>query len=476
MLRILAATTLAVLAMTPQLLLPQSLYAQPNRPNIVLILADDMGYGDLKSYNPDSQIATPSLDRLAAEGVRFTDAHTTGSTCIPARFGLMTGTYPFRQPSMRDSVPLIPPKLPTLASILQTGGYKTAMVGKWHLGFTNKTQPQAGVPLKGGPVDHGFDQFFGIHASTDIPPYYYIEGRMPQGMPLKKITAHNDDEKTTGWNRIQGAFWRAGGIGRDLKLEEVTPLFFDKSVEFIAEEHKQPFFLYLALPSPHTPWLPTEEFVGRSGAGSYGDFLMTVDHGIGRVLKQLEDSGHAKNTLVMFSSDNGPVWYDKDVKKYGHASVGPLRGMKGDNWEGGHRMPFIARWPGRVPAGAKSDTLISFLDVAATLAELTEQPKLTPKDSISFLQPLLGEKSENPRRVLAHGRRNKWSIRSGDWKLLLHRGSAGFSRSIDKPNSPEGQLYNLAEDVSETKNLWEKHPEKVAELKKLLQEVRESQP
>ena len=440
------------------------------RPHIVFILADDMGYGDLRSYNPDSRIETPALDRLAREGMRFTDAHSTGSTCIPARFGLMTGTYPFRRPHMSDREPLIPEDMPTLPSLLKTAGYRTAMVGKWHLGFDDKKNPQPGKPLLGGPMDRGFDSFFGIHASTDIPPYYYIEGRLGQGLPLRPIAANRDDEATTGWNHIQGAFWRAGGVGRDLSLPEVTPRFFDRAVETLrGAEPGTPLFLYLALPSPHTPWLPTKEFVGKSGAGSYGDFLMTVDHGVGRVLAQIEASGIADNTLVVFSSDNGPVWYAKDVERTGHSSTAPLRGMKGDNWEAGHRVPFIARWPGRVAAGATNDALISFLDVTSTLCGAAGVTENLPADSISFLPILLGEADAVPARTsLVHGKRRKFSIRVGDLKLLDHQGSAGFSKTATSKDDPPGQLYNLAEDIGETNNLWTEQPDKVEELRAML--------
>ena len=474
------------LTLLPLCLLFASIHAEANAspPNVVIILADDMGYGDLKSYNPDSKIPTPALDRLAAEGIRFTDAHTTGSTCIPARFGLMTGTYPFHQKGgMRDTVPLIPEDMPTLASLLKSGGYRTAMVGKWHLGFDDKPNPVAGKALTGGPMDRGFDSFFGIHASTDIPPYYYIDGRLPTGMPMKQIGDGKDDEATTGWNNIQGAFWRAGGIGRDLSLPEVTPMFGTKAVAFIARQSEQndkadnasqPFFLYLALPSPHTPWLPTAEFVGKSGAGSYGDFMMTVDHEVGRVLKQLDDSGLADNTLVLFTSDNGPVWYAKDEKKYGHASVGKLRGMKGDNWEGGHRMPFIIRYPGKAVAGSSSDALVSFLDVSATLAELAGVTESIPADSISFLPSILGKENPNARTELAHGKSKRFMLRSTRWKLLLHKGSAGFSNRYDKgkpASEPPGQLYDMNNDLGETTNLWNDKPELVEKLSARLKEI-----
>ena len=447
-----------------------------DKPNVVIILGDDMGYADLHSYNPESKIPTPALDRLAEQGMRFTDAHTTGSTCIPARFGLITGTYPFRQPSMGDSKPLIPKDMPTVASLLKTAGYSTHMVGKWHLGFVDKKNPVEGQPLVGGPMDRGFDSFFGIHASTDIPPYYYIEGRLPQGLPMKEIAANNDDPDT-GWNHIQGAFWRKGGIGQDLSLPEVTPKFCERAAEVVKQQATtgKPFFLYLALPSPHTPWLPTDAFVGKSGAGSYGDFLMTVDHGIGRVLDQIDDSGITDSTLVIFTSDNGPVWYGKDEERFGHTSTGVLRGMKGDNWEGGHRMPFIVRYPHFVAKGSTSDALISFLDVSATLSELAGVTVAVPSDSVSFLPVLLGKTKNSARKNLVHGKKNRMTIRKGKWKLLDHLGSAGFSRDKGDPKKdPPGQLYNLSNDLGEQKNLWREMPEKVEQLRAEMRSVLKS--
>ena len=289
-------------------------------------------------------------------------------------------------------------------------------------------------------------------------------------MPMGEIGDNNEDEAATGWNNIQGAFWRAGGIGQDLELEEVTPKFADEAVEFLAgAPEDRPFFLYLAFPSPHTPWLPTEEFVGKSGAGMYGDFMMTVDHAVGRVLGQLEESGHAEDTLVIFTSDNGPVWYDTNEEQYDHVSTGMVKGMKGDNWEGGHRVPFIVRLPGSVEAGSTDDSLISFLDVAATLCDLAGVEAERPEDSISFAHALLGQEAGAGavRESLFHGKKFHACLRSGKWKLLEHQGSAGFSKREEPkpgPDDPPGQLYDMVEDPGETTNLWNERPEVVERL------------
>ena len=342
-------------------------------PNIVIILVDDMGYGDPGCYNENSKIATPNIDQLASEGMRFTDAHATGPLCHMSRYGLLTGRYAFRADVGKWAKKAVIEKGQTnIASLLKSRGYLTSMVGKWHLGFNENGYDN---PLPGGPVDIGFDSFFGIRASTDIPPYFYIRDRKAVQPPSISITANN----SSGWSKIQGAFWRAGQISADLQLNEVLPKFTDQAIQVIKQhaqrpnelEKRQPLMLYLAYPAPHTPWLPAKEFIGKSDAGMYGDFTTMVDSMIGRVLKSLDETGLRKNTLVIFSSDNGPVWYEKDVAKFEHDSSGGLRGMKGDAWECGHRMPFVVRWPGSIKPASVSAGLICFTDLLATFAEIT---------------------------------------------------------------------------------------------------------
>jgi arylsulfatase A len=434
-----------------------------DHPHVVIILVDDMGYGDIGSFNPDSKISTPHIDRLAAEGMRFTDAHAPGALCHPSRYGLLTGRFPFRTDVTKwPTQPLIEDGQTTIASLLRDAGYDTVMVGKWHLGFAEDGYDK---PLPGGPIDRGFQSFFGMRASTDIPPYFYIRGDRAVEPPTDHIDAHQSD----GWSPIQGAFWREGGISPDLKLIEVLPRFTDEAISVIEDRDAgNPLMLYLAYPAPHTPWLPTPEFEGKSGAGMYGDFMMMVDYEVGRVIEALKTADMLHETLLVFTSDNGPVWYSDDVERLGHDSSGGFRGMKGDVWEGGHRMPFIVRWPARVEAGSTSDQIICFTDLLATFAEIVgrELPDGAGPDSVSFLPALKGETFRRPPIVMESGSR-LMMIRSGQWKLIDGLGSGGFSQPsrIDPgPGDPEGQLYNLDTDPAETNNLFAEQPQIVERL------------
>jgi arylsulfatase A-like enzyme len=444
------------------------------KPSVVIILTDDMGYGDAGCYNPDSRIPTPHIDSLAEDGLRFTDAHAPGPLCHVSRYGLMTGRYPFRKEIRWKNNAVIDEDRLTLPGLLREAGYHTAMVGKWHLGFFEDEKFEG--PLRGGPADRGFETFFGIRASTDIPPYFYIRGTRAVMPP----TGHIEANATEGWSPIQGKFWRAGGISPDLKLDEVTPRFTEEAIEVIAKHSnsgsEKPLMLYLAYPGPHTPWLPAEEFVGATEVDLYGDFTHMIDAEIGKVLQALDDAKMSENTMVIFTADNGPVWYDEDVERFGHDSAGGLRGMKADAWEGGHRMPFIIRWPAGIEAGRVTDHTICFTDIFATLAEITgsEIPEGQAPDSVSFL-PVLRDDTTEPREaiVMAAGR-GHFLVRSGEWKLITGPGSGGFSRiprgELEK--LPPVQLYNLANDPGERKNLQADYPEKVNELSALLDEIR----
>lgn len=452
-----------------------TLAGETQRPNIILIMADDMGYGDPACYNARSKCVTPYIDRLASEGMRFTDAHAAGAVCVPSRYGLLTGRYPFRR-SMNSRVQsVIDADRLTLPAMLQQAGYQTSMVGKWHLGFEGGPDYDYSKPLLGGPVNRGFQRFFGMHASLDIPPYFYMTGTAPVLPPTDKI----EDSNTAGWSKIQGAFWRGGPVSPDFKHDQVLDRFADETLEEISRlgQGSEPFFLYMALPAPHTPWLPAEEFRGSGEAGMYSEFVAHVDDVVGRVLFALDQHQLSKNTIVLFTSDNGPVWYDVDEEKYGHASVGPLRGMKGDAWEGGHRVPFIVRWPGTVAAGSTSDRLVGFVDLFATVAEMLqfEQPEKTAEDSVSFLSALMQTEKSSPRDplVLHH---SGSVLRDGKWKLINHLGSGGFSQPRKvKPesNGPQGQLYDLSQDIGETKNLWLDEPGRVEKMLKTLAEIRQ---
>jgi len=451
------------------------------RPNVLLILADDLGYGDPGCFNPKSRTPMPNVDRLAAEGMRFTDAHAAGAVCVPSRYGLLTGRYPFRNTGTRDPNrgPLIEPGRVTIASLLREHGYVTAMIGKWHLGFEGGVAFDYGKPLRGGPVDHGFATFFGQHASLDIPPYFLIDNDRAVEAATRTIEANH----TPGWRPVQGAFWRAGAIAPHFKHEEVLPAYTRKAVEFLEARGKatdgKPFFLYLAFTAPHTPWLPRPAFRGAGKAGLYGEFVADLDEAVGQVLTALKKSGLADDTLVIFTSDNGPMWYPADVEKYGHDAAGGLRGMKGDAWEGGHRMPFLVRWPGKVRAGATIAETICFTDVLATFAGLVgaRLPDEAGEDSFSILPLLLEEKSDRPPRpvTISESSRGVLAVRSGDWKFIPMLGSGGFStpaRVEPKPGEPVGQLYNLADDPGETKNLYADRPEVVKRLTDLLEKAR----
>ncbi len=448
------------------------------KPNILIVMVDDMGFGDPGCYNPNSKIPTPTIDRLAREGMRFTDAHAAGPLCHPSRYGLLTGRFPFRgNVEAWRTQPTIEQDRMTFASLLHSQGYHTAMVGKWHLGFQENGYDQ---PLPGGPVDRGFDTFYGIRASTDIPPYFYIRNNRAVLPPTLSIEANN----TTGWSPIQGAFWRAGGIAPNLNLSDVLPEFTDEAIGILRNHsisgNPQPLLLYLAYPAPHTPWLPSPEFQGRSQAGLYGDFATMVDSMIGRVLDALDRSNLSNNTLVLFTSVNGPVWYDADVTRFGHDSSGGLRGMKGDAWEAGHRMPFIVRWPGKVAPGSISHQTICFTDVLATFADILDVPlpDSAGPDSFSFLPVLKGTHPESqPIRgpVIIPSGNGTMTIRSGPWKLINSLGSGGFSkpsRRTPAPGEPAGQLYNLEEDPAESKNRFSDHPEIVLRLEKQLDTIR----
>jgi arylsulfatase A-like enzyme len=472
---------IACLLLVSQAVLPAAdVMDGPAKPNILIVLVDDMGYGDAACYNPGSKIATPHIDRLAREGIRFTDAHAPGPLCHPSRYGLMTGRYPFRTDISRwPQQPLIENGQVTVASFLRGQGYRTAMVGKWHLGFRENGYDQ---PLPGGPVDCGFDSFFGLRASTDIPPYFFIRGNRAVAPPTDQIAENHSD----GWSPTQGAFWRGGGIAPGLELKNVLPEFTKEACSTIRalsaqrRTDQRPWMLYLAYPAPHTPWLPSAEFAGKSGAGMYGDFVMMVDDQIGRVLDLLDQVEMTRDTLVVFTSDNGPVWKPADVRKFGHKAAGGLRGMKADAWEGGHRMPFIVRWPGQIKPGTVSGQTICATDLLATFAQVLGQPLPAGAgpDSFGFLPVLRGtHPAEKPIRgpiVMQAGSSPAMMIRSGDWKLINQLGSGGFSdpKTIKPgPGEPAGQLYNLRDDLAESNNLYLQHPEVVARLEGEMQRI-----
>jgi len=450
--------------------------AEPTRPNVIVILADDLGYGDPGCYNKDSLIRTPNIDRLASQGMRFTDAHTPSSVCTPTRYGLMTGRYCWRTSLKRGvldgySPLLVEPKRLTVASLLKQQGYATACVGKWHLGLGTDKQTDYGQPLKMGPNSVGFDYFFGIPASLDMPPYVFVENEAVTAAPTEKIDASVMRRKGGG------GFWRAGAIAPGFKHEEVLPRCTEKAIDFLKKQRAdKPFFLYFPMNAPHTPWMPTKEFRGKSAVDYYGDFVMQVDDTVGRLLKALDDAKLADNTVVLFTSDNGAHWLPEDITQWKHRANGSLRGQKADIWEGGHRVPFIVRWPGRVKPGSTSKELICLTDVLATAAALAEAklPVDAGEDSFDLSPVLLGRKLDKPVRqsVIHHSSDGTFAIREGPWKLATALGSHGFSLPRDekpKEGGPQGQLYNLDDDPQEKTNLWLEKPEVVKRLTMLLE-------
>ncbi|MBI3471882.1 MAG: arylsulfatase [Candidatus Solibacter usitatus] len=441
-------------------------------PNIVYILADDLGWGDLGCYNPESAVPTPHANRLAARGIRFTDMHSPSAVCTPTRYGILTGRYCWRSRLKSGVLAGYSPNLIesgrlTVPAMLKLAGYYTAGVGKWHLGLGNRERTDYDQPLRPGPVDHGFDSYYGIPASLDMDPYLYFEN----DRVVEKPTSN-----TAGQNSPRGVFWRPGAIAPHFDIPEVLPALGGKAVSMIRERSRRPespFFLYLALTAPHTPWVPKPPYLGRSKAGLYGDFVAQVDDTLGRVLQALDDNKLADNTLVVFTSDNGADWKVEDKARYAHRANANWRGEKADIWDGGHRIPFLARWPGRIKPGTTNE-LGCLTDLMATLAGIVDYklPKNAGEDSYDLLPALLGKKGKPIRdAVVHHSSLGMFSIRRGEWKLELGLGSGGFSppRHLDPaPGGPQGQLYNLAKDPAETDNVWLKYPDVVAQLTALL--------
>ncbi len=465
----------SLLILLPSLLV-SSCNRAPEHPNIIIILADDMGYGDLGVYNSESKIPTPHLDRIAREGMRFTDAHSPSAVCTPTRYGLLTGRYAWRTHMKRGvlhgySKSLIDTTRLTLPKLLQQNGYTTAAIGKWHLGLGSVEPVDYNELLLPGPNTLGFDYFFGIPASLDFAPYVYVENERVIQAPTDSI-ARSEHRRRGG-----GGFWRAGPIAPDFRHVDVLPVMISKAVEFI-DDHGQssPFFLYIPLSAPHTPWLPDSSYIGTTGAGMYGDFMTQVDDTIGDIYDAINRNGITDQTILVVTSDNGAHWPPDDIESYGHRANGKFRGQKADIWEGGHRVPFIVRWPKKVDAGSESDQLVSLTDLMATFASLVqvELPVDAGEDSYDILGVLLGEAPSLRTSMVQHSLRGFFALRDGNWKLIPHRGSGGFSEPreyVPEPEEPAGQLYNLATDIHESVNLYNEYPEKVAGLEALLEQI-----
>ena len=453
-------------------------------PNILYILADDMGVGDVSCLNSNCAWKTPAIDRLAAQGRVFTDAHSASGVCTPSRYTLLTGRYSWRG-SLKSSVlngydrALIEPGRLTVPEFLRRHGYATAMIGKWHLGVdwtlrgAERTDVDYEKPFGGGPVAHGFDWFYGISASLDMPPYVYLEGDHAVSIPTGKI---GDSPKPK--------LWRAGAISADFRHPDVHPRFIAKALAYLGERAAardgKPFFLYLAFTSPHTPIVPTRGFEGKTQTTPYGDFVAQLDASIGEVLTALDQHGLGTNTLVIFTADNGfaPAAGLEELRSFHHDPSAGFRGYKADLFEGGHREPFIARWPGQVPPGTRCPQTIGQLDLLATCADLLGEslPDSAGEDSVSILPLLRGGNSPSPRReaLVHHSNNGSFAIREGKWKLLLCPDSGGWS--FPRPNSkqaeglPRFQLYDLEADPAEQNNLQAAHPEVVQKLGRLLRD------
>ncbi len=444
-------------------------------PNIVLILADDMGVGDPGCYNRDSKIPTPNIDRLAREGVRMTDMHSPSAVCTPTRYGLLTGRYCWRT-RLKESVlfgygtALIEPDRATLASLLQGHGYRTAVFGKWHLGLGDGEKTDYSKPLSPGPLSVGFDRFYGIPASLDMAPYVYVEN-------TRVVEAATEEIESANYIRFGGKGYIVGGkIAPSFRHIDVLPVTTDKTVEFIDQQSaEKPFFVYVPFSAPHTPWVPTKQYSGKSRAGSYGDFTVMVDDCVGRILGALDRNGFTDNTLVMFTSDNGSHWLAQDIKQYEHRGNLDYRGQKADIHEGGHRVPFLVRWPGQIKPGTVRSGLGCLTDVFATVASVIGKPLAwdAGEDSFSLL-PLWQQGKAVRNAIVHHSGRGMFSIRRGDWKLILGLGTGGFTepwgKIEPKEGEPAGQLYHLGNDLAEQHNVYLQHPKVVASLSRLLDE------
>jgi arylsulfatase A len=469
--------------------LPFTIFAAAPRPNVVIILADDLGYGDVQCYNPGrGKIKTPQIDKLATQGMRFTDGHTSSGVCSPTRYALLTGRYHWRTRLQSGIVehlgpPLIAPDRLTIAGLAKAHGYRTACIGKWHLGWDwNIPADQMGLfapgravsppvtdahraawnvfyarPLAGGPTTRGFDEYFG----TDVPnqsPYCFIANDRTVGIPTVFLPLPLLKGQLAGI---------AGPALEDWKLEGILPALGDRAADFIKRQVnvRQPFLLYLPLTSPHTPVAPNAEWRGRSGLGTYADFVMETDALVGRVLAALESSGAAKNTLVVFTSDNGcaPLAY-REMQAAGHPSSGPLREFKASVYEGGHRVPFVVRWPGVVRPGSECRQLVHQADLMATVAEIlgVTLPANAAEDSFSLLPLLRGEDRPVREHAVSCAASGIPGLRRGPWKLVM---------AADAQAGTAVQLYHLDDDLGESRNLAAEKPALVAEMRATLEKL-----
>jgi len=479
-----------------------------SKPNIVIIYADDMGYGDLNRQNPNSKIPTPNLDQLSKEGMRFTDAHSVSTVCTPSRYSLLTGRYHWRGHLKKGIVrawgdPVIEEGRLTLASMLKNKGYATAAIGKWHLGMMYPFKKGIGQndptkvgwrdgektlykpndfnwdkPVKRGPTSVGFDYYFG-DGTINFPPYVWMENDTFIGVPSATLEKNREETKEGSWE------CRPGPAMENWDIPEVPMKLTEKAVDWIGKQHnKTPFFLYFAMPSPHAPIVPAKRFQGKSKAGGYGDYMVQTDWMVGQVLKSLKAKGLDKNTLVIFTSDNGPELYAYNrIQNYEHHSMGNWRGVKRDLWEGGHRVPFIMKYPGKIEKNSVNNNLVSQVDIMATIAAIvgSNLPGDNAEDSKSFLLGIFKKEKPVYRDALVyHAVNGEFAVRKGDWVLI--EGNSGSvtkepkwikERHNSESNSRPKVLYNIKEDPTEQINLYDRYPEKVKELQQKLDDIRE---
>jgi arylsulfatase A len=473
------------------------------KPNIIILYADDLGYGDLACYNPKSPIPTPNLDALASQGMRFTDAHSSSGICTPSRYALLTGRHHWRDfhnivNSFEPSV--FPKGRLTIADMLRSEGYHTAAIGKWHLGWDwdaiKKKDPQAiggkqkknqtvsdydwSKPIPGGPLSVGFDHYFGEDV-INFPPYAWIFDDKIVQAPDRMLTKWIWEPIKEGHAEI-----RPGLMAADWNPYEVVPKTTRHAVDFIKsrKNEEQPFFLYFAYPSPHAPIIPNKEFVGKSGAGPYGDYVVETDDSVGRILGALKEAGLDDNTLVVFTADNGPEHYayERD-EKFAHWSSQPLRGLKRDIYEGGHRVPFLVKWPGVVPPDTACPALVSQIDLMATIAAVVgaKLPTNAAEDSHDLLPLFKGDKAPVRETHVHNTFANTYAIRHGDWVLVDTESGYGSKvnpvwekrHAYPADDSQPAELYNIRDDIAQKKNLAAAHPEKVEELRSLLKKIQQ---
>jgi arylsulfatase A len=485
------------------------------KPNVVIILADDMGYGDVSSNNPLARTKTPNIDKMGRNGICFSDAHSGGAVSIPSRYGLLTGRYFFRVPKQKDYwgylSPYIENSRETIGSLMQKAGYSTACIGKWHLGVNWNYTDSSGklvtakersgytnvdftMDISGGPNSLGFDYSFILPASLDMPPYVFVRNNKvvdpdiiltTDKYPLRKAgTEYVWDRKHTTENDIyweRGVWWRNGEMSKSFKVEACLDIIVDEGVTFINDQVRKnpekPFMLYLALTGPHTPWMPSDKFKGSTELGTYGDFISQIDDAVMQITETLKSLGIDNNTLVVFASDNGAHWSENDIQSYSHQSNYGRRGQKGDIWDGGHHIPMVVTWPSEIKNPATYSQTVSLLDIISTLSEMTgvKIDRNYAEDSFSFYKVLKGD-NINPVResIIYISSADKLAIQKDGWKYINCLGSGGFTEpAYVKPvdGGPGGQLYNLNADLLESTNLFLKESAKAEELSRLLDKL-----